>query len=80
MSKLENILNRAFDVTAHNAENPRSVPIKLKDYDIFITGDDEPVETVYCHACEEDALEDYNTNYTDSDHLLAKATHAKEVV
>ena len=77
MTKLEQALTRALDVIAYNSENLNKKPITLNDYHIFIDGDDEPIEIVFCHESEKDALEDYNTNYASSD---VEASYAKVVL
>jgi|TARA_R100001530_G_scaffold1543_2_gene2822 hypothetical protein len=46
----------------------RVLNLPSRDWHIFISGDDEPIETVYSHKTAERAMKDYNENFDSSSH------------
>jgi len=52
----------------------------MYDWKIYVPNNDEPVERVYNHDTEEEALEDYNENYNSDPEKAEKAERIMAVV
>ena len=52
----------------------------MYDWKIYVPNNDEPVERVYNHDTEEEALEDYNENYNSDSEKAVKAERIMAVV
>ena len=52
----------------------------MYDWKIYVPNNDEPVERVYNHDTEEEALEDYNENYNSDSEKAVKAERIMAIV
>jgi len=52
----------------------------MYDWKIYVPNNDEPVERVYNHDTEEEALEDYNENYNSDPEKAEKAERIMAIV